>query len=96
MLKCSSISEWKIGDKGITKDGNIVTVSEICGNRFIKIAENLEKKLYIPAHGEIEKLTEISLSSVDKALKNYGFGFTEIQLILWNLEHNSEKIVIIK
>lgn len=56
MLKCTSIKDWKIGDKGITKDGNIVTVKEICADRFIKIVENLDKKVYIPAHGEIEKL----------------------------------------
>jgi len=94
-MKSSSISEWRIGDKGITNDGQIVTVEKICSH-MVKIAENLEKKLYIPSHGEIEKLTMISLSKVQQALQNANFGFTEIQLIMWNLEHNSEKIAIIK
>lgn len=94
-MKTSSTNEWRIGDKGITKTGDIVTVASLT-DRFITIEENLENKVYIPSHGEIEKLTKISLSHVETALKRYGFGFTEIQLILWNLEHNSEKIAIIK
>lgn len=55
-MKTSSISEWKTGDKGLTKWGDIVTVEKICGDRMVKIVENLERKLYIPAHGEIEKI----------------------------------------
>jgi len=54
-MKSSSASNWKVGDKGITKTGCIVTVAEIVSNRYLKIVENIEKKVYIPAHGEIEK-----------------------------------------
>jgi hypothetical protein len=52
-MKSSSIREWKVGDKGITNNNEIVTVKRV-GERFIEIEEDLEKKLYIPAHGEIE------------------------------------------
>lgn len=52
----TSANEWKIGEKGKTKNGEIVTVSKIVSGRYIKIKENLEKKVYIPAHGEIAKL----------------------------------------
>ena len=54
-MKCTSINEWHIGDKAKTKYGEIVTVIEV-SDRFVKIGENLERKLYIPAHGEIEKI----------------------------------------
>lgn len=53
----SSIRDWKPGDKGITQDGEIVTVESIGkDSRMVKIVEPLEKQLYIPAHGEIAKV----------------------------------------
>ena len=55
-MKSSSARDWKVGDKGITKEGTIITVIEIVNNRHLKIAEDLEKKVYIPAHGEVEKI----------------------------------------
>ena len=54
-MKCSSISEWRAGDKGKTNTGEIVTVEKV-GDRFVTIKENLERKIYIPAHGEIERI----------------------------------------
>ena len=54
-LKLSSTSEWKKGDKGKLKDGTIVTIADV-GQRMLRIEEDLEKKLYIPGHGEIEKI----------------------------------------
>lgn len=56
-MKCSSASDWKIGDKGITNNGEIVTIKSV-SDRFVLIEEKLDKKLYIPAHGEIEKLNK--------------------------------------
>ena len=56
-MRQSSITDWKPGDKGITSDGHIVTVESIAKeSRMVKIVEPLDKQLYIPAHGEIEKL----------------------------------------
>ena len=55
-MKQSSIRDWQAGDKGITNDGSIVTIKRV-GERFVEIVEDLEWKLYIPAHGEIENLT---------------------------------------
>jgi hypothetical protein len=58
-MKCSSITEWHVGDKGITKDGAIVTIKKVSlESRMVIIEERLEKQLYIPAHGEIEKITQ--------------------------------------
>ena len=54
-LELSSTSEWKKGDKGKLKDGTIVTIADV-GQRMLRIEEDLEKKLYIPGHGEIEKI----------------------------------------
>ena len=56
IMKSSSARCWNAGEKGITANGEIVTVKEIIGERYLKIHENIEKKVYIPAHGEIEKL----------------------------------------
>jgi hypothetical protein len=53
----SSAKDWKVGERGITKEGELVTIKEIVSGRYLKIKENLEKKIYIPAHGEIMKLT---------------------------------------
>jgi len=58
-MKQTSISEWKAGDRGITSDNVLVTVKRV-GKRFIEIVEPLEKQLYIPAHGEIGKVTVIN------------------------------------
>jgi len=56
-MKCTSAYEWKVGDKGRTNEGLTVTVEAIQGGRYLKIAErNIEKQVYIPAHGEIEKI----------------------------------------
>ena len=53
-MRSSSITEWRPGDKGVIEDGSIVTVKRIAmGSRMVEIEEDLEKKLYIPAHGEI-------------------------------------------
>lgn len=57
-MKCSSVMEWKIGDKGITEKGEIVTISRKYSN-MLEIEEPLIKKLYIPSHGQIEKYQEI-------------------------------------
>ena len=56
-MKCTSITEWKPGDKGTTNNGEIVTVIRVT-ERVVEIAEDLERKLYIPAHGEIEKINK--------------------------------------
>jgi len=53
-MKATSITEWQPGDKGITKEGQFVTVESVSSN-MVKIKEDVEKKLYIPAHGEIGK-----------------------------------------
>ena len=62
-MKCSSASDWKVGDKGKIETGQIVTVKSIIGNRYLVIErkdsfqlENVEKAVFIPAHGEIEKV----------------------------------------
>jgi len=54
-------SDFQIGDKCITRDGDIVTVAAIT-NRMIEIVEDLDsdKKLFIPAHGEINPTTEVT------------------------------------
>ena len=57
MKTITSATDWKIGDKGITNNGDIVTVKAIYGGRYIEIEESLTKKVYIPAHGEIRKAT---------------------------------------
>ena len=62
-MKCSSASEWKVGDKGKIETGQIVTIERIIGNRYLVIEqarfnrlEDVEKDVFIPAHGEIEKV----------------------------------------
>jgi hypothetical protein len=56
-MKATSARDWKPGDKGLTSAGAIVTVKEIIGGRYLKIEERfIEKQVYIPSHGEIEKL----------------------------------------
>ena len=62
-MKCSSASEWKVGDKGKIETGQIVTIERIIGNRYLVIEqarfnrlEGVEKDVFIPAHGEIEKV----------------------------------------
>ena len=55
-MKSTSAREWTPGDKGRTKSGEIVTVERIAGGRYLVIKEPLEKKVYLPAHGEIEKV----------------------------------------
>ena len=56
-MKHMRSSDFKIGQKCITNDGDIVTVARITA-RMIEISEELEnnKKLFIPAHGEINPL----------------------------------------
>ena len=53
-MRHMSTSDFSVGDKCITKDGEIVTVAKVT-DRMIEIVENLDndKKLFIPAHGEI-------------------------------------------
>ena len=50
-------SEFKVGDKCITKDGDIVTVARVT-SRMIEIVEDLDndKKLFIPSHGDINPI----------------------------------------
>lgn len=50
-------SDFKVGAKCITKDGDIVTVARV-NSRMIEIIEDLDsdKKLFIPAHGEINPI----------------------------------------
>jgi hypothetical protein len=57
-MKCTSATDWMVGDKGKIPDGRIVFVEAIIGNRYLKIVDTgiVEKKIYIPAHGEIEKV----------------------------------------
>lgn len=55
-MKQSSARDWKIGERGITADGELVTVIGITGGRYLTIAEDLDKRVYIPAHGEIMKI----------------------------------------
>ncbi len=56
-MKHMSTADFKIGDRCITKDGDIVTVVQVT-SRMIEINEDLksDKKLFIPAHGEINPI----------------------------------------
>ena len=57
-MKASSVRDWKLGDKGITLNGDIVTVKNV-SDRYITIEEtNIEKQVYIPSHGEIRRVSE--------------------------------------
>ena len=56
-MKHMRTSEFKVGDKCITKDGDIVTVARVT-SRMIEIVEDLDndKKLFIPSHGDINPI----------------------------------------
>jgi len=51
-----SASEFKAGDKCITKYGDVVTVNRVTGGRYVEIVEDLDIKIYIPSHGDIGKV----------------------------------------
>jgi len=56
-MKHMRTSDFRVGDKCITNEGDFVTVARVT-SRMIEIVENLEsgKKLFIPAHGEINPI----------------------------------------
>ena len=55
-MKCSSARDWQAGGHGKTAGGRIVTV-EAVDYPYLRIKEkDLEKQIYLPAHGEIEKV----------------------------------------
>ena len=59
-MRHSRTSDFKVGDKCFTKWGDLVTVARVT-ERMIEIVEDLDsdRKLYIPAHGEIERIDPI-------------------------------------
>lgn len=55
-MKCSSARDWRVGDRGKTAEGQIVTIEAVV-YPYLRIKEkDLEKRIYLPAHGEIEKV----------------------------------------
>ena len=51
----TSARDFKPGDKCVTKYGASVTVKCVTGGRYVEIVEDLDIKVYLPAHGDIGK-----------------------------------------
>ena len=59
-MKQTSAREWKVGDLGRTACGETVKVVEVVSGRYLKCSpDSYGRIVYIPAHGEIEKVAEV-------------------------------------
>jgi len=55
----SDVKDWNIGDKGRNGLGEVVTVIGKSGTRYLKCTpDSYGRIVYIPAHGEIEKVNQ--------------------------------------
>jgi len=54
----TDVRDWAVGERGVNGQGEIVTVIEIVGSRYLKCTpDSYGRKVYIPSHGEINKLS---------------------------------------
>ena len=56
-MEQTSARDWSVGDQGRTACGELVVVEGVVSGRFLKCtADSYGRRVFIPAHGEIEKV----------------------------------------